>query len=141
MEYNIFKSCSLQRKKFLLILCSIDYHIKPFSNIIKYSKNVDCSQNLTNSKTLRSLWKNSFMDNEMKTFCFKLHNNTVGYNYTVNKFTRNHNPYCTFCTLSREPEDEKETPYHLFFVCRHTEQIYEIFFRRLLQQLRRRTRH
>ena len=72
------------------------------------------------------------MDNEMKTFCFKLHNNTLGYNYTVNKFTRNHNPYCTFCTLSREPEDEKETPYHLFFACRHTEQIYENFFRRFL---------
>ena len=36
-------------------------------------------------------------------FCFKLHNNTLGYNYTVNKFIRNHNPYCTFCTLSREP--------------------------------------
>ena len=42
------------------------------------------------------------MDNEMKTFCFKLHNNTLGYNYTVNKFIGNHNPYCTFCTLSKE---------------------------------------
>ena len=72
------------------------------------------------------------MDNEIKTFCFKLHNNTLGYNYTVNKFTRNHNPYCTFCTLAREPEDERETPYHLFFACRHAEQIYEKIFRRVL---------
>ena len=72
------------------------------------------------------------MDNEMKTFCFNLHNNTLGYNYTINKFIRNHNPYCTFCSLSREPEDERETPYHLFFACRHTEQIYENFFRRFL---------
>ena len=72
------------------------------------------------------------MDNEMKTFCFKLHNNTLGYNYTVNKFIRNHNPYCTFCTLSREPEDGRETPYHIFFACRHTERIYEKIFRTFL---------
>ena len=101
-------------------------------NIKQLSKNIDCTLNLKNSKTLCSLWRNSFMDNEMKTFCFKLHNNTLGYNYTVSKFTRNHNPYCTFCTLSREPEDERETPYHLFFACRHTERIYENFFRRFL---------
>ena len=101
-------------------------------NIKKYSNNIDCALNLTNSKTLCSLWKNSFMDNEMKTFCFKLHNNTLGYNYTVNKFIRNHNPYCTFCTLSREPEDGRETPYHIFFACRHTERIYEKIFRTFL---------
>ena len=64
-------------------------------NIKKFSKNIDCTLNLKNSKTLCSLWRNSFMDNEMKTFCFKLHNNTLGYNYTVSKFTRNHNPYRT----------------------------------------------
>ena len=86
-----------------------------YHTTLKNINNIDCALNLTNSKTLCSLWKNSFMDNEMKTFCFKLHNNTLGYNYTVNKFIRNHNAYCTFCTLSREPEDGRETPYHIFF--------------------------
>ena len=80
-----------------------------------------------------SLWKNGCLDNEIKTFCFKLHNNTLGYNYTVSKFIRSHNPYCTFCTLYRKPEDERETPYHLFFSCRHTEGIYEKNFRSFME--------
>ena len=34
-------------------------------NIKKFSKNIDCTINLSNSKTMCSLWKNSFMDNEI----------------------------------------------------------------------------
>ena len=92
---NLFNKHSQGKKTFRNILTYEKSFYIPH-NIKKYSKNVDCSLNLTNSKTLCSLWKNSFMDNEMKTFCFKLHNNTLGYNYTVNKFTRNHNPLLYF---------------------------------------------
>ena len=70
-------------------------------------------------------WKHSALN-------YKITLSATTNNNTVNKFTRNHNPYCTFCTLSREPEDKRETPYHLFFACRHTEQISEKFFRRFL---------
>ena len=41
--------------------------------------------NLSQSRSLGKLWTVPFFDNELKTFIFKLHNNTLGYNYTIFK--------------------------------------------------------
>lgn len=59
----------------------------------------------------------------MRSFLFKLHNNTLGLNFRVSHFVRNHPRNCTFCTLNREFEDEDETPLHLFFSCPHSEPV------------------
>ena len=47
----------------------------------------------------------------------------------VSKFVRGHSPLCTFCSLNRNPEDERETPLHLFFQCVTVEPIIEFVFR------------
>ena len=99
-------------------------------NIVKYSKTTDSVIPLTLSKRLNELWTKNIFDSWQKTFIFKLRNNTLGYNIAVSKFVRGHSPLCTFCELSRNPEDERETPLHLFFQCRHVEPIIQIFLGR-----------
>ncbi len=47
-----------------------------------------------------------------KTFFFKLHNNTLGYNNAVS-----HSPTCTFCSVARIPDPNVENGSHLFFEC------------------------
>ena len=71
-------------------------------------------------------------DNATKTFIFKLHNNSLGYNLNVSKFVRGHSPLCTFCSLTRNPYDERETTLHLFYQCRHVEPVIEFIFRNVL---------
>ena len=100
--------------------------------VIKFASNTDCIISKEQSKKICSLWTSNYLSNELKTFCFKLHNNTLGYNYTVSKFIHGHEPYCTFCTLARDQEDSRETPLHLFHDCMHTELIFENFFRTFL---------
>ena len=73
-------------------------------------------------------------DNATKTFIFKLHNNSLGYNLNVSKFVRGHSPLCTFCSLTRNPDDERETPLHLFYQCWHVEPVIEFIFRNVLGQ-------
>jgi hypothetical protein len=63
------------------------------------------------------MWKNTLLNNSTRTFLFKLHNNTLGYNHAVAHFVRNHSPNCTFCDLVGNQEMERETPLHLFFMC------------------------
>ena len=84
------------------------------------------------SCALNSLWTVNMWDNATKTFIFKLHNNSLGYNLNVSKFVRGHSPLCTFCSLTRNLDDERETPLHLFFQCRHVEPVIEFIFRLVL---------
>ena len=98
-------------------------------NIKKYSTNTDCVINLNQSRTLGKLWAATFFDNVLKTFIFKLHNNTLGYNYTVSKFVRNHPDTCTFCDIRETVDEVRETPIHLFFQCASAEPIVENIFR------------
>ena len=99
---------------------------------MKYSKTTDSVIPLTLSTRLNELWTKNVIDSWQKTFIFKLHNNTLGYNIAVSKFVRGHSPLCAFCELSRSPDDERETPLHLFFQCRHVEPIIKVFFREIL---------
>ena len=97
-------------------------------NIKQYSKNIDCVINLSQSKSLGKLWTVPFFDNVLKTFIFKLHNNTLGYNYMVSKFVRHHPDTCTFCDIQETDEEVRETPIHLFFQCASAEPIVENIF-------------
>ena len=97
-------------------------------NIKQYSKNIDCVINLSQSKSLGKLWTVPFFDNVLKTFIFKLHNNTLGYNYMVSKFVRHHQDTCTFCDIQETDEEVRETPIHLFFQCASAEPIVENIF-------------
>ena len=77
---------------------------------------------------LGKLWTAAFFDNALKTFIFKQHNNTLGYNYTVSKFVRHHPDTRTFCDIRETKEEIRETPIHFFFQCATTEPIVENIF-------------
>ncbi len=66
-------------------------------NIVKYSNNTDTVINYEQSKTLNGLWSKAVFSNATRTFLFKLHNNTAGYNNAVAHFVPGHSPNCTFC--------------------------------------------
>ena len=126
--FNRFKKGSKMFKS-----CLIGYNKEYVPhNIMKYSTTTDSVIPLTLSVRLNKLWTKNIFDSWQKTFIFKLHNNTLGYNIAVSKFVRGHSPLCTFCALSRNPEDERETPLHLYFQCRHVEPVIENFFRETL---------
>ena len=101
-------------------------------NIVKYSKTTDLVIQINQSINLNTLWKEHYFDNSTKSFIFKLHNNSLGYNLMVSKFVRGHSPLCTFCSINRNLEDERETPLHLFFQCKTVEPIIEFVFRHFL---------
>jgi hypothetical protein len=86
-------------------------------NVNKYSDNMDIVISVAQSKFLNKLWSLNIFTNAEKTFFFKLHNNTLGYNTVVAHFVRGHSPTCTFCDLLRTEEEFLETPLHLFYNC------------------------
>jgi hypothetical protein len=84
-------------------------------NISKFARNMDIIINGSQSAFLNSLWTNNYFNNNMKTFLFKFHNNTLGYNNAVAHFVRRHSPECTFCDAARDVNVNPETGLHLFF--------------------------
>jgi hypothetical protein len=97
-------------------------------NIRKFAENTETIINLNQSRTLNGLWGNKFFDNGMKTFLFKLFNNTLGYNYMVANFVRNINKDCSFCILNGIGIETRETPLHLFFDCPSVEPVIKTFY-------------
>jgi len=98
------------------------------TNIQRFSDILDQVINLENSLRLNSHWGLTFFDNSTRTFLFKLHNNLLGINTRVAHFVRNHPRSCTFCTISRVPDENPETIIHLFFECTHTENLLAGYF-------------
>ncbi len=98
-------------------------------NIKKFAENMDIIINGDQSSFLNSLWTVNFFSNNMRTFLFKFHNNTLGYNVSVAHFVRGHSALCTFCNIARMGEGEPETPLHLFYECIPVRDFIEIFFR------------
>ena len=96
-------------------------------NIVKFASNTDTIIGYESSKKLNSIWNVNYFSNQMRTFLFKLHNNTAGYNNVVAHFVRGHSPNCTFCDLIDNPEEEHENPLHLFYSCT----VSEIFIERI----------
>jgi hypothetical protein len=97
-------------------------------NMVKFASNTDTIIGYEASKKLNSIWNVSYFSNQMRTFLFKLHNNTAGYNNIVAHFVRGHSPNCTFCDLIHNPEEENESPLHLFFACTVSERFIEQIF-------------
>ncbi len=85
------------------------------------------------SEFLNSLWTLNYFNNNMKTFLFKLHNDTLGYNNAVAHFVRNHSPYCTFCDLTGDTDVNIETGSHLFFDCVHVSEVIDFIFNTVTQ--------
>ena len=109
-------------KKFRKIIS--EPHISSVSNNIKkFSEIIDLTINGENSAKLNSLWTLNFLDNQTKTFTFKFHNNILGLNSRVSHFVRNHSPNCTFCDLTKNPSENRESFIHLFFECPTVEEL------------------
>jgi hypothetical protein len=100
-------------------------------NISKFASNMDIVINYEQSKTLNRLWTNNVFNSREKTFFFKLHNITLGYNVSVAHFVRGHSPFCTFCDIVGSQDQNRETPLHIFFECNCISQIIECIFQRL----------
>jgi hypothetical protein len=113
--------------RFRKILCRENLDYSPH-NIIKFSSNTETIIGMELSKRVNVVWKNSFFNNSTRTFLFKLHNNTLGYNSAVSHFVRNHSSNCTFCDIGGNPEIVPETPLHLFFMCDIIEDILDDFY-------------
>ena len=103
-------------------------------NMVKFAENTETNINFLDSKLLNKSWNFNFFSNSTRTFIFKLHNNTAGYNAAVAHFVRGHSPDCTFCALSHNPITERELPLHLFFSCRHTYPVLNQVFSTLLSE-------
>jgi hypothetical protein len=86
-------------------------------NINSFANIIDIIINGEQSKFLNQLWTNNIFSGKERTFLFKLYNNTLGYNTAVAHFIRNHSPNCTFCDITRENEQHRETPVHIFYDC------------------------
>jgi hypothetical protein len=97
-------------------------------NIVKFASNTETVIGYENSKKLNNLWNTSFFSNETRTFLFKLHNNTLGYNNAVAHFVPGHSPNCTFCDIVGNQDVEDETPLHLLFSCRISENFIDEIF-------------
>jgi len=97
-------------------------------NIVKYATTTDVVINDINGQRLNNLWNLSFLDNSTRVFSFKLHNNTLGLNTRVSKFIRGHSHECSFCQITQNGEDNRETPLHFFFQCDSVETIFDDTF-------------
>jgi hypothetical protein len=100
-------------------------------NINKFARNMDLIINGAQASLLNSLWTNNIFNNNMKTFLFKLHNNTLGYNSAVAHFVRGHSPECSFCDAVGDGNVNSETGLHLFFDCAHVSLVIKSIFSRV----------
>ena len=97
------------------------------SNIFKLAELTDTVINSEKSARLNSLWGIHTLDNSLRTFLFKFHNNALGTNSRVSHFVQNHDRTCTFCNLLNVPEENDETISHLFFECSVVEEFLMLF--------------
>jgi hypothetical protein len=103
-------------KRFRLLMAARSITDTPH-NINKFARNMDIIINGTQAAFLNALWTNNFFNNNTKTFLFKLHNITLGYNNAVSHFVAGHSPCCTFCDAAGDADINAETGQHLFFDC------------------------
>jgi len=106
-------------------------------NITKYAELTNTVIGSDDSGMLNSSWGFSYLQNNLRTFIFKLHNNTLGLNNRVAHFVRGHPNTCTFCDLVNEPEENIESLSHLFFECRQVENLIPLFYGWIFQQEQR----
>jgi hypothetical protein len=97
-------------------------------NLVKFSSNTETIIDLESERKINSIWNRTYLSNSTRTFLFKLHNNTAGYNKAVAHFIRGHSPNCTFCDLTGNQDVEDETVLHLFYSCITAENFIESIF-------------
>jgi hypothetical protein len=124
--------CKRGSKRFRLLMSRAPIKETPH-NINKFARNMDIIIDENQSEFLNSLWTTNDFSNSMKTFIFKLHNNTLGYNNAVSHFVRNHSPYCTFCDVIGDAEINIESGSHLFFDCVHVSAAIDYIFDTITQ--------
>jgi len=123
------KGCKRYRKK---IIGKLEKYIP--HNIVKFASNTETIIGIKDSHSLNGVWTKNFFSCATKSFLFKLHNNTAGYNNVAAHFVRGHSPNCTFCDILLNPEEEPETPLHMFFSCEPINQFVENIFSWVLSQ-------
>jgi hypothetical protein len=129
---TFIQRCKKGSKRFRLLMSNHTVIETPH-NINKFARNMDIVTDSNQSEFLNALWTLNYFNNNMKTFLFKLHNNTLGYNNAVAHFVRNHSPYCTFCDLIGDMDANIETGPHLFYDCVHVTDVIEYIFDKLTQ--------
>jgi hypothetical protein len=83
-------------------------------------------------KILNSQWTYTCYPVVLREFVFKLRNNILGLNTRVSHFNNNVNRGCTFCSISGNAAPPDEDFLHLFFACRHTNNLLCNFVNRFL---------
>jgi len=130
------KGCKRYRK---MLTGEIENYIP--HNMIKFAESTETVISLETSKKLNAMWANTALGNGTRTFLFKLHNNTLGYNQAVAHFVRGHSPNCTFCDILGNQEIIPESPLHLFYECQAVENLTNVIFSWVLDYNTIVTRH
>jgi hypothetical protein len=115
-------------KKFRKILTDENRDYVPH-NTIKFAANVETVINVNCSLKLNADWMKSYYANNLRTFIFKLHSNTLPVNVILSHFVRGLSRNCSFCELARNPDPVDETVFHLFFDCPTTEALRYTFYK------------
>ncbi len=97
-------------------------------NINTFAENSQTIINLDMSRRLNGLWGFNYFSNNLRTFLFKMHNNSLGLNSRVAHFIQDHSPICTFCRIERRGDAPNEDTLHLFYDCPNTENVRDGFF-------------
>jgi Reverse transcriptase (RNA-dependent DNA polymerase) len=98
-------------------------------NMIKFADNTETIINYELSKNLNKMWSNSYLSTDIRTFTFKMHNNSLPYNTILSHFVRGIERNCTFCDLTNNALEEDENILHLFYNCTTSENLREMFFK------------
>jgi len=130
-RYEDFFRFEKGSKKFRKVITKTFGELVPH-NLVKFSENTETIINHRVGRELNKFWNYSFFSGEMGTFLFKLYHNRLGYNYVLANFLRGRSENCTFCELIENPENNRETPIHLFYQCDTAEGLFENFFEWLL---------
>jgi hypothetical protein len=97
-------------------------------NLVKFASNMETVITVDCAHRLNGNWFFNCYSNKLRTFLFKLHNNSLPVNTVLSHFVQGKTRNCTFCEISRNPDPEDETPYHLFYDCRTTERLQNNFY-------------
>ena len=98
------------------------------NNMVTFANNTETIIGLELSETLNASWNISYLDNGLRTFIYRLHNNSLSYNHVIYHFAENIEPLCSFCLLARNDNPERDTALHVFYSCPHIEALNERFF-------------
>ena len=87
------------------------------NSTVRFALNTETIIGLKLSELLNASWNVSYLDNSLRTFIFKLHNNALGFNHVIDHFVDNVEPYCNFCLLNGHENPERDTVLHIFYTC------------------------